>query len=205
MAQELFEPLNCRRWVRPELLDVIGKWQSAKNTGDENAFKSRSTWTQTVYARIGGSFSIDLIVDFGILFRQGLPTNRETNARICLILRGGREWFCHTITRCYEMRLDVGRYRVYPVWRLGAMDCYGVSLLLQLPGVDLDSFEGFQVEAPGIFSFPALTDEFCELLLKDMAAARHGKVPKIRPLVGNCSKTWPVVGCLLPFFKDFKG
>ena len=43
MAQELFEPLNCRRWVRPELLDVIGKWQSAKNTGDENAFNSRST------------------------------------------------------------------------------------------------------------------------------------------------------------------
>ena len=47
-----------------------------------------------------------------------------------------------------------------------------------MPGVDLDGFEGFQVEAPGIFSFPALTDEFCELLLKDMAAARHnGKLP----------------------------
>lgn len=61
-------------------------------------------------------------------------------------------------------------------------------------GVDLDGFEGFQVEAPGIFSFPALTDEFCELLLKDMAWPRHdiGKVPKIRPFVGNYRKTSPM-------------
>ena len=32
--------------------------------------------------------------------------------------------------------------------------------------VDLEKLQGFKVEAPGIFSFPALTDEFCELLLK---------------------------------------
>ena len=29
------------------------------------------------------------------------------------------------------------------------------------------AIEGFKVEAPGIFSFPALTDEFCELLLQE--------------------------------------
>ena len=38
--------------------------------------------------------------------------------------------------------------------------------------MDLESLDGFKVEAPGIFSFPALTDEFCELLLKDRCVYR---------------------------------
>ena len=38
--------------------------------------------------------------------------------------------------------------------------------VLSADRVDVEKLQGFKVEAPGIFSFPALTDEFCELLLK---------------------------------------
>ena len=40
-------------------------------------------------------------------------------------------------------------------------------------GVDLESFDGFRVEAPGICSFPALSDEFCDMLLEAGKGAKH--------------------------------
>ena len=87
LNKELFEPENCQRWVCPELLELVGKWQSAKKACEENAFQS----------------------------------------------------------------------------------------------VDLESLDGFKVEAPGIFSFPALTDEFCELLLKEVQHYRESGLPSRAP------------------------
>ncbi|CAK9055849.1 2-oxoglutarate and iron-dependent oxygenase domain-containing protein ICU11 (Protein INCURVATA 11) [Durusdinium trenchii] len=43
------------------------------------------------------------------------------------------------------------------------------------------AIEGFKVEAPGIFSFPALTDEFCELLLQEVQHYRKSGLPSRAP------------------------
>lgn len=48
-TQELFEPKNCQRWVCPELLELVGKWQSAKKAGEENAFQSSSACSVQSY------------------------------------------------------------------------------------------------------------------------------------------------------------
>mmetsp|Transcript_5355 Transcript_5355/g.14901 ORF Transcript_5355/g.14901 Transcript_5355/m.14901 type:complete len:637 (-) Transcript_5355:228-2138(-) len=47
--------------------------------------------------------------------------------------------------------------------------------------VDLNSFEGCKVEAHGIISFPALNDEFCRLLLEEVANYRQSGLPSRAP------------------------
>ncbi|CAJ1350797.1 unnamed protein product [Effrenium voratum] len=47
--------------------------------------------------------------------------------------------------------------------------------------VDLEKMEGFRVEAPGICSFPALTDEFCDLLMQEVQNYRASGLPARAP------------------------
>ncbi|CAE6940485.1 ICU11 [Symbiodinium sp. CCMP2456] len=47
--------------------------------------------------------------------------------------------------------------------------------------VDLESFDGFRVEAPGICSFPALSDEFCDMLLEEVRHYRASGLPSRAP------------------------
>ncbi|CAE7311769.1 ogfod2 [Symbiodinium natans] len=47
--------------------------------------------------------------------------------------------------------------------------------------VDLENFDGFRVEAPGICSFPALKDEFCDMLLEEVRNYRASGLPSRAP------------------------
>eukprot|EP00931_Biecheleriopsis_adriatica_P033467 TRINITY_DN19420_c0_g1_i1.p1 TRINITY_DN19420_c0_g1~~TRINITY_DN19420_c0_g1_i1.p1 ORF type:complete len:561 (+),score=133.70 TRINITY_DN19420_c0_g1_i1:116-1798(+) len=47
--------------------------------------------------------------------------------------------------------------------------------------LDLESFPGCRVEAPGVVSFPALTDEFCDLLLEEMKHYHQSGLPNRPP------------------------
>lgn len=47
--------------------------------------------------------------------------------------------------------------------------------------LDLDAFEGLRVEAPGIISFPAFTDEFCQFMNEEVRHCHTSGVPTRQP------------------------
>jgi hypothetical protein len=47
--------------------------------------------------------------------------------------------------------------------------------------LDLDKFDGLRVEAPGIISFPAFTDEFCQFMNEEVRNCHYSGVPTRQP------------------------
>lgn len=72
-----------------------------------------------------------------------------------------RQWIHPELLRCLDRRSERLRMRLRRGRRENEL-------------VDLEGFEGLRAWAPGIFSFPCFTDEFCRLILEEVGRLGPG-------------------------------